>query len=1032
MPYTQEGRLISLNAPAAGANTLLLAGFSGHEAISRLFTFHLDLLQEAHDPVSLQPSTPVAFSEIIGLNVTIEVLRSAQTPRYFNGIVSRFAQSASDSTFIHYQMEVVPKAWLLTRVSDCRIFQNKTVTEIIQEVLKGQGITFRTSFSAAYSPLEYCVQYRETDFNFISRLMEKYGIFYFFEHTDSDHTMVIADSSSANTPCPGQESAGYLVGEGLAVDDVVTSWSIEQELKSGKYATTDYNFLTPSANLKVNEETVDAVAGNSSLEIFDYPGEFKVRSDGMNFAKTRMEEVEATHLVAHGSSMCRSFASGYKFSFTDHSNPVMNGSYILTEVEHVASVAATYSGDGEVNSENETYSNHFICIPDSVPFRPARLTPKPFVQGPQTAVVVGDSEDSHSEIFVDNNGRVKVLFHWDGASGRTQDPEYSCWMRVSQEWAGQAWGSITIPRVGHEVIVSFLEGDPDQPIITGRVYNATNVVPYKLPEFGTRSTFMTHSSTRGGASTYNELRFEDKTGAEQVFIRAQYDYDTQVLHDTREAIGNNRSLTVAKDQMETVGGDLHTQVTGAVTEKVGKDVNTNIEGGIVETVGKDVNTTISGGVIESVGKDVNTAITGGLIESVGKDANTSVSQNLNMKAGTAINLNAGTNLVVASGTAYSHNAGTSIDLKGGTTITIDAGMTLTLVAGGNSIVIGPSGVSITGTMVMINSGGGGGSANAPSPTSPSSPASPTSPGSPTDPDKADDGNTGTKLGSGDFASAPGSSSSSGGSSSSSPASALGAGSTGPANFASGAAGAASGAAGAAAGAANQAEQAAQQATQAAAQGAQQAANTAKAAAAEAQQAAQQAEQQAQQAAQQVQQQAQQTAAQAQQAAQQAQQAANQAVGQAKAAAQQAAAQAMQQAQQAQVAAHQAELQAQAAAAQVQQQAQAAAAQAQQQAQQAEQQAQQAAQQAQQQAQQAAQQGQQAAQQAKQAAQQAQQQAQQAAQQAQAAAQQAQQQAQQAAGQVTKAASGAQQQASQAAAGAQQAASQAMGQVPKGL
>ncbi|HUD12236.1 MAG TPA: type VI secretion system tip protein TssI/VgrG [Terracidiphilus sp.] len=1058
MPYTQEGRLISIDTGLSDLGypdeSLLLTGFSGHEAMSRLFKFQLDLLQEK----AVEGFQAVKFQDIVGKNVTINVTLSDGTQRYFNGLVSRFAVSGEDSIFVQYEMEVVPWTWLLTRYADCKIFHNKTVNAIIEEVFSDRSQTdFKFQLNNTYPTLEYCVQYRETDFNFISRLMEQYGIFYYFEHESDKHTMVIADSSNSLSSCPGQETAGFnLAGGGLDEDDVVNTISFEQVLLSGKYTLNDYYFETPAANLLISETTVWGDSSILSFELYDYPGDYTNRTDGTAAAKLRMQEVEAGFGALQGSSVCRAFTTGYNFDLTDAPQPGMNTTYLLTEIQHTATAAGGYSssGGGEQGG-GDSYSNHFTCIPGNLTFRPARLTPKPFVQGPQTAVVVGKSQDQNSgdadsgsdgeEIWVDKYGRVVVLFPWDRAGA------CSCWVRVSQDWAGQGWGSMTIPRVGQEVIVSFIEGDPDRPIVTGRVYNATQVVPYKLPDYQTRSTFMTRSSKGGSASTYNELRFEDKTGAEQVFIRAQYDYDTQVLHDTREAIGNNRSLTVAKDQMETVGGDLHTQVTGGVIETVGKDVNTNITGGVVEQVGKDVNTTVTGGVIESVGKDVNTTVSGGLIESVGKDANTSVSQNLNVKTGQAINMNAGTNLVSASATAYSHNAGTSIDLKGGTTVTIEAGVTLTLVSGGNSIVIGPSGVSITGTMVMINSGGGGGSANAPSPTSPTSPASPTSPGSPTDPDKADDGKTGTKLGGGDFASSPGAAAAGG---SAAAAGAQGTllepGSPAPANVISGAEGAAAGAAGAASSAANQAEQAAQQATQAAAQGAQQAANAAQAAATQAQQAAQQAEQQAQQAVQQVEQQAQQTAAQAQQAAQQAQQAANQAVGQAKAAAQQAAAQAEQQAQQAQAAAQQAEQQAQAAAAQVQQQAQAAAAQAQQAAQQAQQaaqqaqqQAQQAAQQAQQQAQQAVQQGQQAAQQAaqqaqqaaqqaKQAAQQAQQQAQQAAQQAQAAAAQAQQQAQQAAGQVTQAASGAQQQASQAAAGAQQAASQAMGQVPKGL
>jgi type VI secretion system secreted protein VgrG len=675
MPYSQENRLISLTTPL-GEDKLLLAGFSGREAISRLFSFHLDLLTE---------QGPIEFSNIIGKNVTISIAQSDNTPRYFNGLVSRFAQSGADSKFMKYQMEVVPWTWMLTRYADCKIFHDKAVGDIIQQVFSDRGYTdFKVSLTGTYSPLEYCVQYRETDFNFISRLMEQNGIFYYFEHASGKHTMVITDSSSSLQACPGQESAGFdLAGGGLDSDDSVNSWSLEQILPSGKYTLTDYYFETPSSSLVASETTVYEVDGNSALEIFDYPGEYTTRSDGTAFAKLRMQELEAGHLVARGAGVCRAFTSGYTFQLEDHPQKPLNDTYILTEVQHVASVAGNYTGSG---SSGDHYSNQFTCISSKVPFRPARLTPKPFVQGPQTALVVNqnpDSTDSNSEeIWVDKYGRVVVQFPWDRKSG------CSCWVRVSQEWAGQGWGSISIPRVGQEVIVSFLEGDPDRPIITGRVYNATQTVPYTLPDNQTRSTFMTRSSKGGSASTYNELRFEDKAGAEQVFLRAQYDQDNNVLHDSRESVGNNLSLVVTKDQMESIGGDYHNQVTGKFNEKVGGDSNSNITG------------------------------------------------NLNQKVGQTLSLQVGENLYEKSGSNFAHQAGQQIHLKAGMTVVLEAGTEICLKVGGNFIDINPAGVSIVGTMVMINSGGSAGSGCG---------SSPTDPADPTKPDQADDGSKGTKM-----------------------------------------------------------------------------------------------------------------------------------------------------------------------------------------------------------------------------------------------------------------------------------------------
>ena len=560
--YTQAGRLISVTTPL-GEDKLLLTGFTGHEAISRMFDFRLQTLSE---------DKAIDFTTIIGQSVTINVTQFDDSKRYFNGIVSHFACTGLDSDMTRYELQVVPKVWTLTRYADCRIFHNKDVTQIVKQVLDDRGIKYEASLTGDYKALEYCVQYRETDFNFISRMMEQYGIFYFFQHADGDHTMMLGDSSSVHQPCPNQASAGYnLAGGGLDAGDVVNGWSIGQELRSGKHSMTDYNFTTSTSDLSASETTIYTVGGNDSMEIFDYPGLHGTASDGTAMAKLRMQEEEAAHKIAHGASVCRAFTSGYKFDLQEHPLGPMNASYVLTEIQHVASVSGTFR-DASASGE-DTYSNHFACIPADVPFRPARTTPKPFVQGPQTAVVVGKSADDDSaddetvggdgeEIWVDKWGRVLVLFPWDRKKAT------SCWMRVSHDWGGQGWGMINIPRVGQEVIVSFLEGDPDRPIITGRVYNDVQTVPYALPDNGTRSTFRTSSSTGGGTAHYNELRFEDKTGSEQVFVRGEKDYDTRILNDAREWIGNNRSLMVVKDQMEKVSGDVHLQVEGKQYEKV--------------------------------------------------------------------------------------------------------------------------------------------------------------------------------------------------------------------------------------------------------------------------------------------------------------------------------------------------------------------------------------------------------------------------------------------------------------------------------
>jgi len=673
MPYTQENRLIAIDTPL-GKDVLLLHGFNGQEAVSRLFNFHLDLLSEKNS---------ISFQSVVGQKVTIRVTLFDGSERYFHGHVSRFAQSGQDARFTHYQMEVVPWLWFLTRSADCKIFQNMTIPDIIQKVFKDRGFQdFKSSLTATYEPREYCVQYRETDFNFVSRLMEQYGIFYFFQHEKSKHTLILGDSPSVFQACPGQSKVRFDLATGaMDTSDVINGWHMEQELRTGKYSLTDYNFETPSTSLLSGEPTVVSVGGNSAYEIYDYPGEYLNQSQGKALTKIRMQEEETTHLVVSGSGLCRAFTSGYTFDLEDHYRSDANGTYLLTEVQHLASVGGSYSL--ESGGTGEHYSNRFSGIQAKVPFRPARITPKPFVQGPQTALVVGKSGE---EIWVDKYGRIKVQFYWDRVGKKNENS--SCWIRVSQPWGGKGWGSMWIPRMGQEVIVSFLEGDPDRPIITGRVCNAEQVVPYPLPNHQTVSTFMSRSSKGGGTANYNEIRFEDKQGSEQIFINAEKDMDHRVENDSREFIGANRHLIVKKDQQELVEGTKHGHVKGDHLEK--------IDGNMSLQVASDQSEKVGGGYSLQVGQAIDEKV----------------------------------------GTKRAVDAGQEIHLKAGMKVIIEAGMQISLKGPGGFVDIGPTGVTIQGTMVLINSGGSAGSGSG---------ASPKDPKDPTDPDQADDGSKFTKI-----------------------------------------------------------------------------------------------------------------------------------------------------------------------------------------------------------------------------------------------------------------------------------------------
>ncbi len=534
--YTQDGRLFKIDTPL-GKDVLLLEGFRGTEGISRIFHFELDLLSE---------NSAIPFSDIIGKNVTVSVKQSDGSYRYINGFISRFAQTAMEETLTAYEAEMVPWLWFLTRNANCRIFQNKTVPDIITQVFDDLGFnSYSNSLQGTFPPRVYCVQYRESDFNFVSRLMEEYGIFYFFKHEHGNHTLVLANDPSAHTACPGQSSLRYVSVAGVRYEeDVVTSWRTEQELRTGKYSLTDYNFTTPSTNLQVTEPTVYTVGGNDKYETYDYPGKYLAKDRGDNLAKIRMQEEEAGHLIAYGTSDARALISGHKFTLKEHYRADENADYVLTEIHHAGRSEAygTSKGPG-----TDSYSNNFACIPLSVPFRPARKTPRPVVEGVQPAIVVGPKGE---EIYTDSYGRVKVQFFWDRAGKR--DENSSCWVRVSQVWAGKNYGAMFIPRIGQEVIVDFVEGDPDRPVITGRVYNAEQRPPGDLPDYMYVSGFRTHSTKSGGVHDANVLSFGDRQGHEILYMHAQKDMATRVENNDDLRVGNDQTITIHNNRTEVV------------------------------------------------------------------------------------------------------------------------------------------------------------------------------------------------------------------------------------------------------------------------------------------------------------------------------------------------------------------------------------------------------------------------------------------------------------------------------------------------
>jgi type VI secretion system secreted protein VgrG len=639
MAYTQENRLIAIDTPL-DKDALLLQGFTGVEGISQPFHFTLDVLSE---------NDAIEAADLVGEQVTIRIGLEDGTARYINGIVSRFTLCDVDARLTRYRMELVPWLWLLARTSDCRIFQNKTIPQIIEQIFKDLGVSdYKLELQASYSPREYCVQYRETDFNFVSRLMEQYGIFYFFEHEETKHTLVLADSVSAHVPCPKRAKASCEFSGGSVGDETISEWNVAHELRPAKYSHTDFNFKTPNTSLLASVDGTNSTA--PTYEIYDYPGEYLTKSDGEALAKLRIQEEEASHLVVDGCSTCRGFLSGHRFELEGHYRRELNGPYVLTTVRHFASAGSAYKSGTGASDEAEGYANEFTAIPHRVPFRAARRTPTPVIQGAQTAIVVGPKGE---EIHTDEYGRVRVQFHWD-REGR-YDEKSSCWIRVSQGWAGKRWGSFFLPRIGQEVIVRFLEGDPNQPIIVGRVYNAEQMPAYALPGEQTKSIIKTYSSKGGGG--FNEIRFEDKKGSEQLFVHAQRQLDNRVEKNSLEWVGRNRHIIVEGHQLEAVKGDKHLKVSGDQCEQV------------------------NGTVSQKLGMDLQ--------EKVG------------MKAAV--------------------DAGMEIHLKAAMNAVIEGGMSVTLKAGGGFVVVGPAGVTISGMPILLNSGGSAGQGSGASPQAPQAP-----------------------------------------------------------------------------------------------------------------------------------------------------------------------------------------------------------------------------------------------------------------------------------------------------------------------
>ena len=673
----------------AVGDKLHFKSMSAHEEISRLFEYQI---------IAVSDDRTVSADDLLGTNVAVSMAVADGSKRWFHGIVAAFGIEGVQGRYFTYRITARPWAWLLTRSADVRIFQDMSTPDIVKAVFGEYTSTFDDQLTGTYAPRTYCVQYRETDFNFVSRLMEEEGIFYFFKHAEDKHELVLADASGAHQAVAGFEEIRYLeddvtVAEAQAIND----WHMRHEIQTGKSTLSDYNFETPSESLKSDTATSTRSHGEAAHEVYDYPGLYAAKADGDARAAIRLDESSGRFGRYTGSGNTPGLAAGARFTLFDHPRDDQNAEYLVLQTQ----IDMQQAGYEAVSGDDTLFLCRFVAQRYAEPFRPARTTRKPTVAGPQTALVVGGGDAGDFE--TDEHGRIKVQFHWDRLGEK--NAESSCWLRVATPSAGNGWGMISLPRIGQEVVVVFLEGDPDQPLVVGSVYNAEQKTPYELPANATVSTRKSRSKL-GAAADFNELRFEDKPGSEYVLIHAQKDRLEFVESTLKSHIGvgdgvGDEHRTVKKDRKEKIEGEHHLQVV--------KDVKHKFDGKYSLKVAQHMSQETADGWSLKTSTDVA------------------------MQSGATISMKSTGDLHLKIGANIGAEAAQNVHIKGGTNIVIEGGTQVSIKAGGSSIVLGPDGVAITGTMVKINSGGAAGSGSGASPVAPTAPDAPEDPELPEDP-----------------------------------------------------------------------------------------------------------------------------------------------------------------------------------------------------------------------------------------------------------------------------------------------------------
>jgi len=656
MSISQDNRLIQISASFIKHDAIAIR-LQATESFSEPFVIEVDVLSTNQE---------LSSSDVIGQKCCVTLnYESEDNPRLFHGRVNGLKLGDIEGDMRHYSLRLVPGFWFATQSRHHRIYENKSAKDIITEVLKSFGdfspVSIKTS--ATYQTREYCVQFGETDFEFVSRLMQEEGIGYYFTHDSSAHTMVLCDGTSGYTDCLDKD-VKFSEGSDMAANAKMLTWNRELQYHAGSFELSDYNHDTPKNFYKQNvstthkfaqqpsEKTLQDFAGFNFVEKSTAVHDFTV-SDNKQLTQTRLESLETGHDVAQGTSVCGGFFPGGRFKLTHHIKSE-SGSYVVTRVQHSASNSNDNAGQ---------YGNSFSCIPDKVVFRPPQTIVKNVMRGPLTAKVV-QLNASDSKTDADPHRMIKAEFPWD-SKGK------SCWLRVAQSYAGASWGASFVPRLNQEVLVEFLNGDPDRPLVVGALYNKDNQGPAYT---STQSGFKTASDK------FNELRFDDKSGSEEIYIEAGKDYNFMVHHDQVGEVQNDQKLTVKNNRDVTI-------TDGNETKKLGKGNQTlEVAGNRETTVKGDHTESVKGKQTIGVDGDQKSTIKGNQEADVTGNQTNKVTGKQSSDVTGAIDL----------------ESKQSITGKATQSITLQANMSIELKVGGNSIKIDPSGVTITGTMVKIN------------------------------------------------------------------------------------------------------------------------------------------------------------------------------------------------------------------------------------------------------------------------------------------------------------------------------------------